>query len=68
MDKLKIRFYDSETGRENMIGFLLGVSTATRFSSAPGGIEAFTPYPVLIIAADDGRIVEVLPADAHVIK
>jgi len=64
MDKLKIRFYDSETGRENMIGFLLGVSTATRFSSAPGGIA----YPVLIIAADDGRIVEVLPADAHVIK
>jgi len=66
MDRLKIRFYDSETGRENVIGFLLGVSTATRFSSAP--VKAFTPYPVLIIAADDGRIVEVLPADAHVIK
>jgi len=68
MDKLKIRFYDSETDQEDVTGFLLGVSTATRFSSAPGGIEAFTPYPVLIIAADDGRIVEVLPAGARVIK
>jgi len=66
MDKLRIRFYDSETDQEDVTGFLLGVSTATRFSSAP--VKAFTPYPVLIIAADDGRIVEVLPADARVIQ